>query len=148
MTAETAELFHLAPKEAARVLLQEADETWIVDLQRSLDRQRGCSDFDRILAVWNLNQSDAGELFHISRQAIGKWRIHGVPKERVEAIADLAAATDLLLRHLKPERIPAIVRRPSANLGGRSLLELAASGRTREVLLACRRMFQFGDVHA
>ena len=63
-------------------------------------------------------------------------------------IANLSVATELLVRHLKRERIPAIVRRPSPRLGGMSLLELLAAGRTREVLLACRGMFRFDDAHA
>jgi hypothetical protein len=66
----------------------------------------------------------------------------------VEAVSDLAAATDLLVRYLKRDRIPAVVRRRSALLDGRSLLELAAAGRTRDLLRACRDMFRFGDAHA
>ncbi|MCK5379566.1 MAG: hypothetical protein KAJ78_09175 [Acidobacteria bacterium] len=148
MVTETANLLDLAPKEAARILVQSADEAWIFELQRSLDRHRTRTDLDRILAAWNLRQSDAAELFHVSRQAIGKWRTQGVPKNQIEAFADLSIATDLLVRHLKRERIPAVVRRPSPRLGGLSLLDLLAAGQTREVLVACRNMFQFGDAHA
>jgi len=147
MTVETSELTSLAPSEAARVLLRRADEVWLSELQRSLDRQRARAGFDRVLAVWNLNQSDAASLFGVTRQAIAKWRARGVPVGRIEAVADLQAATDLLVRHLKRDRIPAVVRRGSAQLGGRSLLDLVNQGRTREVLLACRAMFRFGDAH-
>ena len=148
MVAETAKLVELTPREAARVLAQNADETWLAELQRSLDRELAHVDLDRILAVWDLSQADAAELFHVTRQAIGKWRTRGVPAGRIEAVSDLAAATDLLLRHLKRDRIPAVVRRPSARLGSESLLDLVAAGRTREVLNGCRRMFRFGDAHA
>lgn len=148
MAGDTAALIGLAPGEAARVLIQSADEAWLSELQRSLDRHRAHADFDRFLAVWGLSQSDAAKLFHVSRQAIGKWRTQGVPSSRVEALTDLAAATDLLVRHLKRDRIPGVVRRPSARLGGMSLVELVAAGRSREALLGCREMFRFGDVHA
>ncbi len=148
MITETAKLLNLAPNEAARILVQSADEAWIFELQRSLDQHRTRTDLDRILAVWDLRQSDAAELFHVSRQAIGKWRTQGVPKNRIEAISDLSASTDLLVRHLKRERIPAVVRRPSPQLGGLSLLDLLAGGHTREILVTCRSMFQFGDAHA
>ena len=148
MVTETVKLLNLEPKEAARILVQSADEGWIFELQRSLDQQRTRTDLDRILAVWDLRQSDAADVFHVSRQAIGKWRTHGLPKSQIEAFADLSAATDLLIRHLKRERIPAVVRRPSPRLGDLSLLDLLAAGRTREVLVACRNMFQFGDAHA
>jgi predicted transcriptional regulator len=147
MTVETAELTDLAPNEAAQVLLRRADELWLSELQRSLDRQRARAGFGRILAVWNLNQSDAAALFGVTRQAIAKWRSRGVPAGRIEAVADLSAATDLLVRHLKRDRIPAVVRRGSVQLGGQSLLDLVNQGHTREVLLACRAMFTFGDAH-
>ena len=147
MVAEAAKLVELNPEDAARLLAQSADEEWLVQLQRSLDRELAHIDLDRILAVWNLSQAETAVLFHVSRQAVGKWLSRGVPADRVEAVSDLAAATDLLSRHLKRDRIPAVVRRPSSELGGRSLLDLVAEGRTREVLNGCRRMFRFVDAH-
>lgn len=148
MTGDAGTLIELAPGEAARALIQSADESWLSELQRSLDRQRARADLDRILAVWGLSQTDAARLFHVTRQAVGKWRAQGVPAGRVEALTDLAAATDLLVRRLKRDRIPGVVRRRSARLGGLSLLELVEAGRSREVLLGCREMFRFGDAHA
>jgi hypothetical protein len=147
MAGDTAELTDLAPNEAARVLVRSADAVWLSELQRSLDRQRARTGFDRVLAVWNLSQTDAAGLFGVTRQAIAKWRARGVPASRIEAVADLSAATDLLIRHLKRDRIPAVVRRGSAQLDGLALLDLVDQGRTRDVLLACRRMFRFGDTH-
>ena len=148
MGAETERLIELEPSEAARVLAQTAEPAWLDALQRSLDRQRSRVDIDRILAVWHLSQSEMAELFHVSRQAIGKWRSQGVPTSRIGAVTDLAAATDLLVRYLKRDRIPAVVRRPAARLGGLSLLDLVNAGRTRDLLDACHTMFRFGDAHA
>ena len=59
MSAESPKLIDLAPGEAARVLVQSADETWLSELQRSLDRQRARADIDRVLEVWDLSQSEA-----------------------------------------------------------------------------------------
>jgi hypothetical protein len=148
MNPSIEQLTELAPGEAARALLQHADATWLAELQRSLDRQRSQAELDRILRVWGLRQSDLAALLGTTRQAIGKWRSHGVPASRARAIADLAAATDLLVHFLKPERIPAIVRRPAARLGNLSLLDLVATDRTRDVLDACRQMLDLGDAHA
>jgi hypothetical protein len=148
MNGETAKLIDLAPDEAARVLVQNADDAWLSELQRSLDQRRSHADLDRILAVWNLSQTAAAELFHVTRQAISKWRAQGVPTSRIDTVADLSAATDILVRYLKRDRIPAVVRRRSDRLQGMSLLDLVAAGRSRDVLLACRGMFQFGDAHA
>lgn len=148
MNVHADDLIELAPGEAARILVQQADERWVSELQRSLDRERAQVDLDRILAVWGLSQTEAAELFGVSRQAISKWRARGVPVGRLGAVSDLAAATDLLVRHLKRDRIPAVVRRRTERLGNESLLDLVATGQTRETLDACRRMFRFGDVHA
>jgi predicted XRE-type DNA-binding protein len=148
MGGNAAKLMDLAPGEAARVLVQNADEAWLAELQRLLDQQRAHADLDHILGVWNLSQSDAAELFGVTRQAVSKWRTQGVPTSRIDAVADLSAATDILVRYLKRDRIPAVVRRPSDRLGGMSLLEIVAAGRSENVLGACRRMFQFGDAHA
>ena len=63
-------------------------------------------------------------------------------------MADLAAATDLLVRHLKRDRIPAVVRRPSPALDVESLVALWGRGETRMVLAACRDMFRFDRAHA
>jgi hypothetical protein len=147
MTAESIELLGFNPEQYAKALIQKADKAWIVELTRSLNRLVG-SDFDRVLAVWNLNQTEAARLFDVSRQAISKWRKHGVPKDNLEAVANLSAATDLLIRYLKRDRIPAVVRRKAEGLGGKSLLDLVSDGRTHDVLEACREMFDFGDAHA
>lgn len=72
----------------------------------------------------------------------------GVPAERADALATLAAATDLLTHHLKADRIRAVVRRAAANLGDRSLLELAMASDPAAVLTATRAMFSFSDAHA
>jgi hypothetical protein len=148
MAGDAAKLVELAPSEAARALVEQADEAWLAELQLSLDRELAHPGLERILAVWDLSQADAARLFGVTRQAIGKWLAQGPPAGRAGSFADLGAATDLLVRHLKRDRIPAVVRRPSSRLGGRSLLEVAAAGRTRELLLACREMFAFGDAHA
>ena len=146
MATETTELLSLQPAAAARELSRTADPTWLATFIRSLDLGTGRADLSRVLKVWGLSQAAAAELFGVSRQAIGKWLKRGLPADRVEAVADLAAATDILIRHLKASRIPAVVRRPADRLDGRSLLELAGAGRTGEVLTACRRMFEFGSV--
>ena len=146
MSTDTAELIALQPAVAARELSATADPAWLAAFMRSLDLGAARADLARVLKVWGLSQAAAAELFGISRQAIGKWLKRGLPADRLESVADLAAATDVLTRHLKASRIPAVVRRPADRLDGRSLLELAGSGRTGEVLTACRRMFEFGSV--
>src|SRR4051812_40895342 len=81
-----------------------------------LERLRAVHPLDRVMQAWDLSHADVARMFSLSRQAIAKWLNIGVPAERVTAVADMAAATDLLQHHLKPDRIPAVVRRPAAAL--------------------------------
>lgn len=119
------------------------DRGWMDAFSEALESSRNGDALRRVLAVWGLNQTDAGDTFGVTRQAVSKWLATGAPSDRVVAIADLAAATDILVRHLSRDRIPAVVRRPAANLGGRSLLDVLATRGAHAVLEACREMFAF-----
>lgn len=145
----TPTLAHLDPRQAARRLVREqSDATWLASFAEELDRRLATEQLARVMALWKLSRSEFGRLFGVSRQAVTKWLTEGVPVDRVQQVADLAAATDLLAHHLKRDRIPAVVRRPAARLGGVSLLDLVGDGRSGEALAATRRMFSFGDAHA
>lgn len=147
--SKLARLDELGPREAAeRVYAAHATERgWLDAFAEYLDRRRAGRSLARTLAVWGLSQADAARLFGVSRQAVGKWLQQGAPAARAESIADLAAATDFLVRYLQRDRIPAVVRRPIPARAGRSLLELAQRGQTREVLATCREMFSFEQAH-
>ena len=143
-------LGRLGPEEAAEQIFRtyQDEGAWLDAFIESLDRQRAGRSFARTLAVWALSQAEVARLFGVSRQAVGKWLRHGVPPERAGAISDLAAATDLLVRHLKSDRIPAVVRRPIPSRDGVSLMDLLAQGDTPALLAVCRDMFRFDRAHA
>ncbi|MCP5181728.1 MAG: hypothetical protein R3E84_09155 [Pseudomonadales bacterium] len=124
-----------------------AEEGWLDAFAEQLDRLRNADALLQILQVWGLNQSDAARIFGVSRQAISKWLDTGVPADRAVAVADLGAATDILLRHLKRDRIPGVVRRAATRLANRSLLDLLLAQDFQGALQACRAMFAFGDAH-
>lgn len=151
MTVSLADLLDHDPRKIADELAPIARganrDDWLEELGRALDRHRAHDGLARVLAVWRLSMSEAADLFGVSRQAVSKWQKRGVPNARLEAVVELAAATDLLVRYLKRDRIPAVVRRRAARLDGLSLLDLVRDGRTRDVLDACRAMFEFGNVH-
>ncbi len=135
----------LDPREAAAQLVAagHGEREWLDRFAEHLDRYRAAQSLSRILGAWGLSQSEAARLFGVSRQAFGKWLDRGAPAERARAIADLAAATDLLVHFLKRDRIPAVVRRPVSALDGRSLLGVLETGDTGAVLETCRAMFRF-----
>ncbi|MFP5331111.1 MAG: hypothetical protein ACLGHX_01915 [Acidimicrobiia bacterium] len=141
------DLAALAPHDLAAMLLENHDSAWIADLADELDRRLRGRELERVLRVWDVSRTELGHLLGVSRQALSKWISDGVPPERMTQVADLAAITDLLTRYLKRDRIPAVVRRPAANLGGRSLIELVRTGRSAEAVALTRRMFTFADAH-
>ncbi len=138
-------LLDLDPREAAARISSSQDPAWIEVLCDALHEHRRVAPLARVLEVWGLTGAEAARVFGVSRQAVSQWLEQRVPADRLLAVADLAAATDLLVHHLQRERISAVVRRPAKNLGERSLLDLAAED-TGAVLAACRAMFDFGAI--
>ena len=139
----------LSPDDAAEQIFaaHRHERAWLDLLTESLDRRRAAESFARTIEAWDMKQGEAARLFGVSRQAIGTWLRRGVSADRAGAVADLAAATDLLVHYLERDRIPAVVRRPIPALRGVSLMGLLAQGDTRSLLAACRCMFRFERAH-
>ena len=117
------------------------DRAWLRDVVGRLDASLQRGTLERLITLWGISAAEAAGFFGISRQAFAKWLQAGPPPDRAPAIAALEDATELLARHIKRERIPAVVRRTSAATGERSLLEMAAAGEHDLVLAAVRSMF-------
>ena len=124
------------------------DAGWLDAFIASLDRRRAVESFRRTTEAWGLSQPEApavrrkpsglsgsGAGAACLRSARVRWLIWRPP-------------TDLLVRYLKRDRIPAVVRRPIPALGGVSLVELLGRGDTGAVLAACRDMFRFDQAQA
>lgn len=93
-----------------------------------LDHQLNAGPLQRTVRLWDISATQLGEMFDISRQAASKWLSDGAPAGRRDQVALLGQATDLLDQWVKRERIPAVVRRPVEQLGGRSRLDVALAG--------------------
>jgi hypothetical protein len=133
MTRAVTSLRRLDPRTAAVQVSAAGDDAWTQEFLRALEARVRTAPLERLLASWDLSAAGAGRIFGVSRQAVAKWRGSGVPEERAVALADLVAATDVLERYVRRDRIPAVVRRPAPVLGGVSLLELAEAGRYEDV---------------
>jgi len=143
---DVAALTQLSPAEAATRILAGADASWARRFVAEVDRREAASRLDRLTSRWQISNAAAAEIFGVSRQAFSKWLANGPPADREGPIADLDAATELLERYLRVDRIPAVVRRESPALGGLSLLQLARTGKSAEVLSAVRTMFDLRRV--
>ncbi len=135
-----------AHAEAERLIAEAPSLDWLREVADELDRAVRTSPLERLTTLWGLSNAEAARIFGVSRQAFSKWFERGVPSERAASVADLDAATHILGRMLKRERIPAVVRRTAPSLGGRSLYEIACEGRHREVLEAVSSMFDLRRV--
>ncbi len=131
---------------AERLIAEAPDLDWLRRVTDELDRAVRKEPLERLTRLWGLSNAEAARLFGVTRQAFSKWLERGVPSDRATAVADLAAATDLLDRRVKRERIPAVVRRPAPLLEGRSLYELACEGRHGEIREAVAEMLDLRRV--
>ncbi len=103
------------------------------------------SDLERVRAVFGLSVTELGGLFGVTRQAAGLWLSAGSPVARRAKAATVAAIADVLARRLKPARIPGIARRPAAEYGGKTMLELIAADHHDWLLDSVRRSFDYAS---
>ena len=89
------------------------------------------------MKVWGLTPRQVDDAFRA-------WRSNA---DLLHAMSDLTAATDLLVRYLKADRIPSVVRKRIPGCRGDSLLTLLKRGDTRKLLTTCRDMFRFERAH-
>ncbi|MBW3666394.1 MAG: hypothetical protein KY394_02240 [Actinobacteria bacterium] len=136
------------PGEVANRLLDSEDAAWIRELVDALDREVRRRPLERMITLFELSNAAAARLFGVSRQAFSKWLANGPPAERADDVARVDAITDLLDRYVKRERIPAVVRRPAAVLGDRSILEMLEEGEYRDAAAAVADMFDLRRIQA
>lgn len=130
-------------------LVREAERqgpAYVATLTAALARRLHTHTLGTILETWQLSNADAARIFGVSRQAVAKWLSGGVPPDRLETLYDLQTVTDLLLRRIRPERIPVVVRRKADLLDGRSLLELAQEVPSDVLRDKARHMFDLRRV--
>ncbi len=64
---------------------------------------------DKIRSIFDLSETELGELFTVSRQAATHWRVHGIPAHRAADVDRIAELAQYLAREFVPERLPQIV---------------------------------------
>ena len=98
---------------------------------------------DEIQAAFGLTNTELGRLFGVSRQAVDQWRARGVPGNRQEKAAAIAATADLLSHQLKAERLPGIARRPA--YAGLTMLQMIERDRHLDLLERVRVVFDWAS---
>ena len=136
----------LEPEEMARELVGSADADWLRHLVDALDREVRTEPLRRLISLWDLTNAGAARIFGVSRQAFSKWLASGPPADRVDDVASVDDITTLLDRYVKRERIPAVVRRPSAKFGDRSIVDRLEVGEYEETVERVRSTFDLRRV--
>ncbi len=98
---------------------------------------------DEIQAAFGLTKTELGRLFGVSRQAVDQWRARGVPSNRQQKTAAIAATADLLSHQLRAERLPGIARRPAPAYAGLTMLQMIERDRHLELLEQVRTAFDW-----
>jgi hypothetical protein len=99
----------------------------------------------RLMDALDLSKTELGSLFGVRRQAVDQWLERGVPPDRQEKVMTLVAICDLLERKLKAGRLAGVARRPADAYGGRTMLEMIAADRHRELLELVRHSFDWAS---
>jgi len=97
----------------------------------------------RVREIFDLNQTELGELFGTSRQAVASWQERGVPTIRQPKLHTLLEIGDLLMHKLKPGRVPGVFRKQAAAYGGESMFDWVRDDRHEEVLEKVRETFDW-----
>jgi hypothetical protein len=136
------------PRELAHELAESADADWVRELVDALDREIRRRPLERVISLWDLSNAAAARLFGVSRQAFSKWLAKGPPADRIDDVTRVGTITELLDRYVKRERIPAVVRRPAANLGDRSIIEALEAGDYQQTLEAIAATFDLRRIQS
>jgi hypothetical protein len=99
----------------------------------------------RVMDAFQLSKTELASLFGVRRQAVDQWLERSVPSERQAKVQTLVAICDLLERKLKPGRLAGAARRPADAYGGKTMLELIAADRHRELLELVRDSFDWAS---
>jgi hypothetical protein len=133
------------PPEPLRLVDDLAAQRFQRCVRRELSEPGNDNPLVRLMRLFALSKSELGRLFGVSRQAVDGWLTHGVPAERQEKLATLLALADILERKVKADRIPGIARRPADAYRGKTMLELIAEDRQRELLGLVRDSFAWSQ---
>jgi len=97
----------------------------------------------RVSEIFDLNLTNLGRLFGVTRQAILQWTDVGVPSARQGKLGTVLATAELLERKLRPGRVALAARRPADTYGGRTMLEMIEVDLHEELYRSVRDSFDW-----
>lgn len=108
------------------------DETAAL-LASHLERLMSGQPLERIERVWDLTRGQVATMFGVHWRTYESWKRDGMPHGYISGVELVDDATQILVSHVRLDRIPELVRSPLVQLDDRSLVELLEQGRFRQV---------------
>ena len=106
-------------------------------------RRLNGTDLEQIRNAFGISEVELGALFGVTRQAIAKWRKHGVPFDRSAEVDRVRQLAEYFHRRFRSERVPQIVRNPGRGLHGKSVLDTIARHGVDPVYAYLERLFSY-----
>jgi hypothetical protein len=103
----------------------------------------GAKELDFIQAIFGLSETELARLFGVTRPAVAKWRMRGVPVERVADVDRVSELAGYFRKRFIAGRIPQIVRNPGKGLGGKSVLQTVAMRGVEPIYAYLERLFSY-----
>ncbi len=103
----------------------------------------GAETLGEIRALFGLSETELAAMFGVTRPALAKWRIRGVPVERVADVDRVLELARYFHWKVKPQRVPQIVRTPGRGLGGKTVLQTIAERGALPVFEYLERLFSY-----
>ncbi len=97
----------------------------------------------KIRRAFDINLTELGRLFGVSRQAVAQWPEGEIPAGKRGKAGVILATADLLEHRLKSGRLPLVARKPAAAYGGLTMVEMIEQDRHEELLDSVRNSFDY-----
>jgi hypothetical protein len=98
----------------------------------------------RVATLLALSSGELARLLDVSREGLRRW-LGGasVASDRWQTIDELNDTVEQLGRYLKPDRLPAVIRRPAESLGGATPLDWLVARRYQDLLFTYQRALSY-----
>jgi len=103
----------------------------------------GARELDQIQGIFALSDGELARVFNVSRPAVAKWRIRGVPVERVADVDRVCELARYFYERFIPARVPQIVRNPGKGLAGKSVLDVLRADGVEPVYAYLEGLFSY-----
>lgn len=101
---------------------------------------------EEIRSIFGLSETRTARLFGVSRQAVDKWRVAGVPAGRMADVDRVLEIARVFKKRLKAERIPQAVTTPAKGLHGSTILEVLERSGPEPVYRYLHELYSYAGI--